>query len=106
MFFRYVTELLEYGWQPILDNVDFNTQKKLYNSISQSTFEEIWMFGKDIYPETGLVLKGLGSKYNGNYQKFVAELRKNNKELKDYAEKSAGFFPPKNEDSKSERIFR
>ena len=89
-FTEMLPALLEYGWQPILDNVDFDEQKELYNSISKSTFEEIWEFGKQTYPDTGLELKSLGSKYNGKYQKFLTELGKNNNELKEYADRVIG----------------
>jgi hypothetical protein len=86
-FSKILPDLLEYGWQPILDNVDFEKQKELYNSISKSTFEEIWVFGKATYPETGLEFKSVGSKYNGKYQKYLSELGKNNNEIKDYADR-------------------
>ena len=89
-FSKMLHELLEYGWQSILDNVNFDKQKELYNSISKSTFEEIWEFGKATYPDTGLELKSVGSKYNGKYQKFLTELGKNNNEIKDYADKLIG----------------
>ena len=62
-FSKILPELLENGWQPILTKVDFEKQKELYNSISKSTFDEIWEFGKATYPDTGLELKNLGSKY-------------------------------------------
>ena len=74
----------------ILDNVDFEKQKELYNSISKSTFEEIWVFGKATYPETGFELKSVGSKYNGKYQKYLSELGKKNNEIKDYADRLIG----------------
>ena len=89
-FSEILPDLLEYGWQPILDNVDFEKQKALYSSISQSTFDEIWEFGKATYPETGLELKSVGSKYNGEYQKFLTELGKNNNEIKNYADRLIG----------------
>ncbi|MCX7549182.1 hypothetical protein OS188_14590 [Xanthomarina sp. F1114] len=93
-FSKILPELLEYGWQPILEKVDFEKQKELYNSISKSTFNEIWEFGKATYPKTGLELKSIGSKYNGKYQKYLTELGKNNAEIKEYAERliAAGDF--------------
>lgn len=86
-FSNMLPELIEYGWRSILEKVDFEKQKELYNSISQSTFEEIWEFGKATYPDTGLELKSMGSKYNGKYQKYLTELGKNNTEIKKYAER-------------------
>ena len=93
-FSKILPGLLENGWHPILEKVDFEKQKELYNSISKSTFDEIWEFGKATYPDTGLELKNLGSKYNGKYQKFLTEFGKNNPEVKNYADRliEAGDF--------------
>ena len=93
-FSKILPGLLENGWHPILEKVDFEKQKELYNSISKSTFDEIWEFGKATYPDTGLELKKLGSKYNGKYQKFLTEFGKNNPEVKNYADRliEAGDF--------------
>jgi len=99
-------DLLEYGWQPILDNVDFEKQKELYSSISQSTFNEIWDFGKATYPATGLELKSVGSKYNGKYQKFLTELGKNNNEIKDYADRLIGAGDFESMGLLQQRIFK
>ncbi len=93
-FTEILPELIDNGWKPILIKVDFEKQKELYALISKSTFDEIWVFGKARYPETGLELKSIGSKYNGRYQKYIAEIGLNNKEIKDYADRltSAGDF--------------
>lgn len=93
-FSKILPELLENGYRPILEKVDFEQQKELYNSISKSTFNEIWEFGKATYPDTGLELKSLVSKYNGKYQKYLTELGKNNTEIKKYADRliAAGDF--------------
>ena len=105
-FSELLPNLLEYGWQPILDNVDFEKQKELYSSISQSTFDEIWEFGKATYPETGLELKSVGSKYNGKYQKFLTELGKNNNEIKDYADRLIGAGDFESMGLLQQRIFK
>ena len=86
--------LMEYGWEPILENVDFDKQKELYNSISKSTFNEIWDFQKETFITTGLEFRSIGSKYNGKYQKYLTELGKDNSEIKEYAERliAAGDF--------------
>jgi len=86
-FSEVLPKLLEYGWQPILEKVDFGKQKELYKSISETTFKEIWVFGKTTYPETGLELRSVGSKYNGKYQKYLTELGKYNAEIKEYTER-------------------
>ena len=85
-FKKILPELLENGQQPIIEKIDFEKQKELYNYISKSTFNEIWEFGKTTYPNTGLELKSLGSKYNGKYQKYLTELGKNNANIKEYTE--------------------
>lgn len=89
-FSKILPDLLEYGYLPIFDNINFDKQKELYKSISNSTFEEIWTFGKATYPDTGKELKSMGSTYNGKYQKFIIELGKNNTEIKKYAELLVG----------------
>ena len=86
-FSELLPTLLEYSWQPILKKVDYEKQKEIYKSISDTTFKEIWAFGKTTYPETGLELKSVGSKYNGKYQKYLTELGKHNTEIKEYAER-------------------
>ncbi|WP_241652601.1 hypothetical protein [Leeuwenhoekiella marinoflava] len=93
-FSKILPELLENGWQTILEKVDFEKQKELYNSISKSTFNEIWEFGKATHPKTGLELKSIGLKYNGKYQKYLTELGKDNAEIKEYVENliAAGDF--------------
>ena len=105
-FSKILPDLLEYGWQPILDNVDFEKQKELYSSISQSTFDEIWGFGKLTYRETGLELKSVGSKYNGKYQKFLTELGKNSNEIKDYADRLIGAGDFESMGLLQQRIFK
>jgi hypothetical protein len=87
-------ELIEFGWQPILEKVDYKRQKELYESISQSTFNEIWDFQKITYPESEKELKSIASKYNGGYQKYLSELGEKNNEIKKYVEQliSAGDF--------------
>ena len=93
-FSEMLPELIEFGWQPILDKVDYNRQKKLYESISLSTFNEIWEFQKITYPKSENELKSIASKYNGAYQKYLTELGEKNSQIKKYAEQiiSAGAF--------------
>ena len=45
-FEKMLPELVENGWVPILENVDFEKQKEMYNSISELTFNKIWGFAK------------------------------------------------------------
>ncbi len=93
-FTKMLPELIEFGWQPILEKVDFKKQKKLYESISQSTFDEIWEFQKITYPESENNLQSIASKYNGRYQKYLTELGTKNKQIEIYAKRliEAGDF--------------
>lgn len=89
-FSKILPELLEFGWKPILENVDFEKQKELYNSISTSTFNQIWHFCNSKDYKSGEEFKRICSKYNGNYQKFLIEFGNNNKEIKEYADRLIG----------------
>ncbi|MEL0644392.1 hypothetical protein V6251_08360 [Olleya sp. Ti.3.14] len=89
-FNKILPELLENGLFSLLERIDYQNQKELYDSISESTFNEIWGFGKETYRDTGLELKSLSSKYNGKYQKFLTELGRTNNELKEYADRVIG----------------
>jgi hypothetical protein len=93
-FSKMLPELIEFGWQPILEKIDYNKQKELYESISMSTFNEIWEFQKIIYPESENELKSIASKYNGGYQKYLTELGVKNSQIRDYAKRliKAGDF--------------
>ncbi|WBL23730.1 hypothetical protein [Zunongwangia sp. HRR-M8] len=86
-FLTILPELIEYGWQPILDNIDFDKQRELYNSISNSTFDQIWQLEKATNLRTGLKYFSLGSKYNGKYQKYVEEVGAKNPKIKEYSER-------------------
>ena len=54
-------EYLEATGNPFWINIDFEKQKDLYSLISQTTFNEIWSFGKATYPDSGLELKSIGA---------------------------------------------
>jgi len=75
-FYEILPELLEYGWNPILENVDFEKQKMLYKSISKTTFIQIWQFCKSTKLATGVEFKEVCSNHKGNYQKYLLELGK------------------------------
>ncbi len=86
-FSEILPDLVNNGWLPILNKVNFKEQQVLYNSISPSTFNEIWKFGKMTTPKTGEEFKSLGSRYNGKYQKFLTEVGLNNPKIKEYSER-------------------
>lgn len=89
-FERTPHEYLEATGNPFWMNIDFEKQKELYSQISQTTFNEIWNFGKATYLDNGLELKSIGAVYNGKYQKFLNDFGNKNKYIKKYAERVSG----------------
>ena len=64
------------GLDTILKNIDYDKQKELYNSISSTTFNEIW----EIKINTGR-FEGeeyILPKYQGKFQLYLIQLRKTN----------------------------
>lgn len=90
-FTEFFSQLSKNEQNPIWDNIDFSQQQKLYNSISQSTFDEIWMFGKSTRATDKMDFKSIGSRFNGKYQKFVEQVGKDNEGVKKYAEHLTGY---------------
>jgi hypothetical protein len=76
----------EYGWMPILENVNFEEQQKLYDSFESKLFSEIWSFCKFHNPKEGWERKSLCLNIDGKYMKFLKDLAENNSDLKDYYE--------------------
>lgn len=74
----------EYGWQPILENVDFEQQRALYNSFESNVFNEIWNFCRSRNPSEGWERKSLCLNSNGKYVKFLEDLGKRNGVLEGY----------------------
>ena len=65
------------GLDTILKNVDYEKQKKLYNSISTYTFDEIWK----IMTNPSERFKGeqyIGPKYKGKFQLYLRQLSNTN----------------------------
>jgi hypothetical protein len=79
-------QLIENGWIPILETVDFEEQKQMYNSISSDTFDEIWSYAKKWIRGDTITYKCIGLKYNGNYMKFLEEISKRHPVLERYYE--------------------
>ena len=65
-------------------NIPFTEQEKTYNKISNSTFHQIWSFGKTWTRGTTDTLEYLQFNLNGKYLKFLQALGKNNLIAKDY----------------------
>jgi hypothetical protein len=81
-----IPDLSEHGWQPILENVDFDKQQKLYNSFKSDIFREIWITCKSYNPHESWERKSLCLNPNGKYIKFLQDLGRRNGVLKAYTE--------------------
>lgn len=68
-------------------NIDFEQQKELYNQISKSTFNEIWMFSNATFYPSGTKRKSLSAVATGKYQKFLADFGKRNPRIAKYAKR-------------------
>lgn len=79
-------------------NINFNNQKNLYNSISESTFNKIWLFNKSYDFEETTINKRLGFKNEGNYNSFLKDVAINNSIINGYINilESAGDFSNSN----------
>ncbi len=86
--FENLPHLVDNGYSPIFERVDFTNQKELYKSISKNTFDEIWMFcpTKNYLTDTeyeSLCAAGFGKKYSN----FLTEIGMKNKSVADYADR-------------------
>jgi hypothetical protein len=90
-------ELIENGYEPIFNKIDFNKQLELYKSISQNTFNEVWAFCKTRNYLLNTEYQSLCAKgADGKYSEYLLEVGKKNKFIKNYAEKliASGDFEP------------
>jgi len=85
-FERILPKLIENGWVPILETIDFEEQKQMYNSISIETFNEIWSSREAWNKDDTTTYKSIGFKYNGSYIKFLNKLGETQPVLKKYYE--------------------
>jgi hypothetical protein len=74
----------EFGWQPILKNINFDEQEKLYQSFESDLFPEIWDFCKVSNRERTWTKKSLCANTNGKYISFLKDLGKRNEVLNAY----------------------
>ncbi|QDH80686.1 hypothetical protein FKX85_17220 [Echinicola soli] len=81
-------EYLEATGNGFWTNINFEEQKKLYEQISKSTFDEIWDFCETTYfhPNETKV-KEICAVYNGKYQKFLSDLGNSNPAIAEYLKK-------------------
>lgn len=71
-------------------NIDFEKQRKLYDEISQSTFDEIWTFCETTYYPNKIKAKSICSAYDGKYQRYLLDLGKRNPRIAKYAKRIQG----------------
>jgi len=79
--------MYEYGFDSIVKRVDFEEQKKIYETISASTFNEIWGYAKkwkDV--NQAPTYKWLSVKNYGNYLNFLLEVGKKNEFIFKYGD--------------------
>lgn len=80
-------EYLEATGNGFWTNINFEKQKELYKQISESTFNEIWMFCESTFYPSGKTAKSLCAVARGKYQNFLADLGKTNPRIAKYAER-------------------
>ena len=76
--------------------VPFEEQRNIYKIINQSTFDEIWIFGKSWKPKTNQTFKSISYNLSGKYVEYLEELGKENKIIKNYIDTllAAGDISP------------
>jgi len=70
-FFKHMVHCEEIG--EVILNISFEAQKKIYDEISQSTFNQIWAIGKTWEHNSTDTLKYLFLNEKGKYIKFLKE---------------------------------
>ena len=82
--------LVEYGYIPILENVDFEEQKELYSNFESDLFSQIWDFGKARNMRDNKTYKSIRLNTEGKYSLFLKDLSKRNSDLEQYYESIMG----------------
>lgn len=80
----------EYGYIPILENVDFEEQKELYSNFESDLFSQIWDFGKARNMRDNKTYKSIRLNTEGKYSLFLKDLSKRNSDLEQYYESIMG----------------
>ncbi|MBD3630480.1 hypothetical protein [Cyclobacterium sp.] len=76
-------------------NIDFDEQKKLYQKISDSAFEAIWVFCESTFYPSKVKADEICFVAMGRYQQYLTDLGKTNPRIAQYAERiqaSGDFF--------------
>lgn len=76
----------EYGWNPILENVDFDAQNELYSEFQSDLFSEIWNFCPSRNRRGNQTYRLLCLNRDGKYVQFLKDLSQRNPDLKEYYE--------------------
>jgi hypothetical protein len=88
-FEQILPELLDNGYQLIINKADFNKQKELYESISKTTFDKLWGFTKlrKGYRENNKqVYKSISISTVGVYMEYLKEFGKRNEYISEYTD--------------------
>lgn len=67
--------------------IDFKKQKELYEKLTPSTFEAIWSYCESTYYPSKTKAQSLCANSSGRYQKFLAEVGKQNPRIEKYTRK-------------------
>ncbi|PZX53259.1 hypothetical protein [Algoriphagus chordae] len=84
-------EYLEATGSQFWTKIDFEDQKKLYEQISESTFNEIWSYCESKYYPSETVAESLCANPKGKYQGFLTELGKTNLFIAKYAKRIRAY---------------
>ncbi|PHS50741.1 MAG: hypothetical protein COB01_11930 [Lutibacter sp.] len=79
-------EFIEFGFDPIFQRVDFESQKKMYESISKSTFDKIWGFSKSWKYSDTTKYKSIGISTVGKYVDYLKDVGKENNYIIEYTD--------------------
>ncbi|WP_299903347.1 hypothetical protein [uncultured Aquimarina sp.] len=83
-FKKILPELVNNGWSPILEKVDFEKQNEMYNSLSNETFKEIWSFQKSQQHSEETKYKSGGINTSGKYLEFLNVIGNRNNYVSNY----------------------
>lgn len=78
-------EYLEASGEPFWTRINYEDQKKLYEKISKSTFDDIWTIRTGRNYELDIDFYSLSTNLDGKYFKYLNELGKSNLRIKIYA---------------------
>lgn len=78
--------LNEYGWKPILDNVDFEAQMELYEEFQSDLFSQIWKFCETRNLREKTSYRSVCINPEGKFLRFLEDLSERNPHLQNYYE--------------------